>query len=420
MQNVDITKFYFLRISSLWGYFKSEHFSFWMICCYLFFEYTRPQAIFPIIDFLPWAQLFLLGALVGAFSDKTVAWVPSIVTVVLCIFALVIFMSSQLAYYPEVSKKHYIDFYSWFVVYFLIVAIVNTRSRYYVFVIIFLLCAAKISFGTSKAWVMRGFAFTGWGLMGPKGYFQNSGELAILMLTLFPVAFYIFSYLKDKVTKIEFVLLVLFWLTPVMTIMGASSRGSQIALAAQLIVMFRKSLFRPKALFGVLAFVFILFNILPEEQKNRFETAGEDKTSQQRLLYWENGWEMIKDHPFTGVGYFNFPPYYADHYPEDMLYEHAELPHNIFIQVGTDAGFTGLIPFVFLCFYPLIYTRFLLKHKEREPFLVLSLVGVAYGIFGFVLAGQFVTVAYYPFLWLGLAFFVSGNNVLKKCLKTAS
>jgi O-antigen ligase len=89
----------------------------------------------------------------------------------------------------------------------------------------------------------------------------------------------------------------------------------------------------------VLILIVGLVYLLPEEQKERFRATGDDKTSQQRLLYWENGWEMMRDHPLDGVGFFNFVPYFERYYSEDMLYKKAELPHNIFIQVGTDAGF---------------------------------------------------------------------------------
>src|SRR5690625_2749265 len=69
--------FYTLDVKGLWQYFKGEHFSFWMICGYLFVEYVRPQSILPWLDFLPWAQLFVLGALAGWLMDHDRKWVGS-------------------------------------------------------------------------------------------------------------------------------------------------------------------------------------------------------------------------------------------------------------------------------------------------------------------------------------------------------
>jgi putative inorganic carbon (HCO3(-)) transporter len=411
--NPPIEEFYFLKIKNMWRYFRGQHFSFWMICFYLFFEYTRPQAIFPSIDFLPWAQIFLIGSLVGAFADPSVKWVSSPVNVFITMFAIVIFASSLNAYYPETSKENYINFYGWFVVYFLIINIVNTKQRFYIFLMIFILSAAKISIGTSKTFALRGFSFTGWGLSGPSGFFQNSGELAILMLTLFPLTFLLYQYLKNKIGKWERMLLILFWVTPVLTILGSSSRGAQLALCILLLIMFRKSIFRLKPLIILLTLSLSLFYMLPDEQKLRFNEIGEDTTSKQRQLYWENGMEMMNKHPFLGVGFFNFPQYYTNYYPGDMLYDKAELPHNIFIQVGTDAGYIGLITFLFLLALPFLLSRRILKSHNKDDFLSVSIAGVLYGVIGFTIAGQFVTVTYYPFIWISLSLIVTGLNVNK-------
>jgi len=406
-----IEDFYAFRVGAMWRYFKSQHYSFWMICCYLFFEFVRPQSIFPQLDILPYAQLFLLGALVGSFADPTVKWVSSLGNKLIIFFFITLVISIFTAIYPEVSKKHFMDFFGWFIIYFLVINIVNTKERFYLFLMVFLVASAKIAFGTSKAWISRGFAYAGWGLMGPPGFFQNSGELAILMLMLFPLAFYMYQGLKDKIKPWEKWLLVLFWVSPILTILGASSRGSQIGLVVQLIIMFRKSLFRPKALIGVVVLCTSLFYLLPEEQKQRFQNTGDDKTSQQRILYWQHGWEMMKEYPVVGVGFFNFVPYYERHFPQDMLYDAAQLPHNIFIQVGTDAGFLATFLFGSIILHCLINAVLIVKDKDNEHLIRLMGAGLGCGVLGFFIAGQFVTVGYYPFLWIHFAFIVALKNI---------
>lgn len=409
-----VEDFYAFRVGAMWRYFKSQHFSFWMICSYLFFEFVRPQALFPQIDVLPFAQLFLLGALAGAFMDPTVKWVSSPANKWMILFFLTICISIIAAHYPSIAQKHFMDFFGWFVIYFLIINIVNTKERLYLFLMIYIIAAGKIAFGTAKSWAMRGFSFTSWGLMGPMGYFQNSGELAILMLMLFPLAFYLYQALSGNVRPWERWLLALFWICPILTILGASSRGSQIALVVQLLIMFRRSIVKPKLFIGVVLLSFSLFYLLPDEQKQRFESTGDDKTSQQRILYWTHGWEMMKDNPLTGVGFFNFSPYYESHFSEDMLYERAELPHNIFIQVGTDAGFLAVALFAILAAYCLFASLRISLNKGYDAVSRAAATGLGFGVLGFLVAGQFVTVAYYPFLWVHLAFISSFAVILKR------
>jgi len=408
----QINDFYAFKIGAMWNYCRGQHFSFWMICCYLFVEFVRPQSIFPALNFLPWAMLFILFSAVGAFLDKSVSWVSVSANKWMILLSITVVISVAAAFYPEISKKRFMDFFNWVIIYFLIITIVNTRERFYIFLGVFLVSAAKIAIGTSKAWAFRGFSFTSWGLSGPPGFFQNSGELAILMLILFPLAYYLYINTKGRVGVWESRILLLVWICPVLTILGASSRGSQIALVVELLIIFRKSFFRPKAFFGVLFLCYALYQLLPDEQKERFANMGGDKTSQQRQLYWEHGWDMMKEHPLTGVGFFNFSPYYERYFSHDMLYEFAELPHNIFIQVGTDVGFIGLTFFIILIILCFIEPLKILRMKELDPVFKGIAAGLAVGVLGFFIAGQFVTVSYYPFLWINLSLIMALKNIL--------
>ena len=98
-----------------------------------------------------------------------------------------------------------------------------------------------------------------------------------------------------------------------MAVMGASSRGSQLALVVIGIwwVMKLKGGFKAVLIISLLASA--LFFILPEEQMQRFEEMGQDQSSLQRLAYWEWGLGVIQEHPLIGIGYNNWLPYLALH-----------------------------------------------------------------------------------------------------------
>jgi putative inorganic carbon (hco3(-)) transporter len=167
-----------------------------------------------------------------------------------------------------------------------------------------------------------------------------------------------------------------------------------------------------RALFAGIVVATGLF-LLPEEQLDRFRSAGDDATSQQRLLYWKHGIQMIKDHRLLGVGYFNFVPYYTLHHSDDLLFQTAQLPHNIFIQIGTDAGVTGLLVYLAIIWSGFRATRQIrqrLKHDTKHWLYALSL-GYDAAFVGFIIAGQFVTIGYYPFMWVLLGFIVATNNI---------
>ncbi|MGM0767441.1 MAG: O-antigen ligase family protein [Pseudomonadota bacterium] len=409
-REVTDEEFYSLRIAPVWRHFRKESFAFWMICAYLFFEYVRPQSIYPVINFLPWTQLVVLGAFAGCMMDKTVRWVSSPINVLLIVFFIVILLSSYLAYFPGISLENLDKYYLWVVIYFLIINIVNTRRRFFVFICIFLVASFKISLSLAMVWTKRGFSFTDWGLKGPPGFFENSGELAIQMLVFWPIAWAFCQTLKPRISRAWYLVLLLMPITAIMVILGASSRGAQLALICQLAIMNYRTILKPKVFVSMSVAFVLIWVFLPDEQKERFSSIGQDVTSQQRMLYWENGVEMIQDNPALGVGFYNFSPYYEKYYPEDILLRRAELPHNIFIQVGTDTGVIGLVVFAGFLIFALRKARnFRMQGcPEADPKLPGRCANLS--LIGFIVAGQFVTVAYYPFLWIHLALLVSMTN----------
>ena len=130
---------------------------------------------------------------------------------------------------------------------------------------------------------------------------------------------------------------------------------------------------------------------------------------------------MIKEHPYLGVGYFNFAPYFGLHHPDELLYGSAQLPHNIFIQVGTDAGALGLLVYVTLIWRGFASTRAVRRHlkHDKEHWLYKLSYGYDATFFGFLIAGQFVTIGYYPFMWIHLAFVTATENIVATTMKPA-
>jgi len=82
-----------------------------------------------------------------------------------------------------------------------------------------------------------------------------------------------------------------------------------------------------------------------------------------------------------------------------LLVTFVELPHNIFIQVGADLGYPGLIIYLMA-----IVSSIMMLFKSRTKHLSKVIAVFPYALFlsflGFLIAGQFVSVVYYPFMWI--------------------
>ena len=94
---------YRMRIGEIWKFVLKQRLSFWMISLYLFMEYVRPQQIYPEIDILPWAQIFIiLASLFFLFEGKKFRpWQPADTAFV--VFLAIILISIPFAWRPAMS-----------------------------------------------------------------------------------------------------------------------------------------------------------------------------------------------------------------------------------------------------------------------------------------------------------------------------
>ncbi|HEX4267605.1 MAG TPA: O-antigen ligase family protein [Steroidobacteraceae bacterium] len=411
-------KLYTLSPRALWAQFRKEHFAFWMLCFYLMLQYFDPAGVYRYIAVVPWDKIVLGLTVLSWPMDPRRRWVRDSANIWMTLFLAVIVVSSALATYPSISWTHWFDFLDWYVIYFLIINMVTTAERYFIFLSIFLLANFKLSFFGARTWAARGFGFTSWGIEGPLGYFNNSSDFSSEMLMFAPIAFELALFIKPFARRVTYWFVMLGAITGAMSVLGASSRGSQVGLAVQTgwIAIQRK--LRVSVLIGIMALAGVGYVLLPAAEKARFADVGKDKTSLQRLDYWKAGLKMIESHPVLGVGYYNFAPFYAAHDRAHLWHGKAQLPHNIFIQVGTDAGLIGLGIFMILIYRNLKVARDIRRACASDPELLAFAPGVARGLtittWGFVIAGQFNTVAYYPFFWMNLALTVSLASIVKK------
>ncbi|WP_026971962.1 O-antigen ligase family protein [Aliagarivorans marinus] len=403
-ENSKPDKLFFFKLREIIDTWSSESMAFKCVCLYIFIEFFRPQQIYPVIDIIPWAKIFFILSLFFSFFDKKANFKIGGLHLVLILWIVTLYSSFFVAFDVSWSYKSHFIFLHWVLIFWLLNVVLTNHKRFYICFLVFFACCLKIAVGTAMIWAKRGFSFTRWGLVGPPGYFMNSGELAILMLVLFPLSYFLYINHSKDISRWGRYLLVIAMVSPVMTILGSSSRGAQIALCIQMLLIFRKKILTIRVLATSTMLIVFAFTFLPEQQKDRFTSIGMDRTSMQRILYIENGWEIIKQNPLLGIGYNNFIPYYNAYHYDDVINfaGSAEQSHNIIIQVGTDAGFIGLSIYLALLLYSLLKRPLCFASTHLYEKSIYS--GLQFGVLGFLIAGQFVTVAYYPYFWINLSF----------------
>jgi len=408
---------YALKVGLFWTALKSEHASLWFLSLSIFFEYVRPQTLYPQLDFLPWAQLSLIAAIVFALIDPSVKWISGSLNKLFVVLVFWIFLSGVFAFKPADSIEGWVIVVNWLIFYYLILTVVNTEQRFFLFVVIYLLFNFKMAQHGAITWAQRGFSFSGWGLTGSPGWFRNSGEYAIQMLIFGSLIIAFVISIKPYLQKWKLLIMSVVAISGYMAVMGASSRGSQLALGLIIVWMLLKIKLGLKGILFAAVVGFAAYYLLPDEQMDRFRDMGEDPTSVQRLVYWELGVDIVGENPMFGVGYENWLSYVRNIYPNGLgPLGKVELPHNIFVEIAAESGIPAISIFIIMIVVSLFCchrTRKLAVQIENKFFQLISL-GLEAGLIGYLGAGMFVTVFYYPYFWVQIAMIFSLYNIVKR------
>ena len=118
------------------------------------------------------------------------------------------------------------------------------------------------------------------------------------------------------------------------------SRGSWIAISISLIFL---SVFNPRRYYRLIP-IFILILLLSSISIIRdrlyfiFELGGD----RDRFRYWSAAFNMIKDHPFLGLGVGTFMSNFWKYLP----LSHISYAHNCYLQICAETGVFGLLSFM--------------------------------------------------------------------------
>jgi len=394
-----------LRLRSFITSFRAESTALWFLCFYILMEYIRPQAMYPVLNFLPWGQVAILAAVASIFMTRSKALGFGAMDKLFIAFSITVLFSVIFAWNVDIALKNWTTYVSWVLMYFCVVSVLTTPNRLLLFTIFFILINFKLSQHGARTFAMRGFGFARWGLSGSPGWFHNSGEFALQMVVLFSISLTLLIAFREKIeSSIRWrLLLLLFPGTAALSVIGSSSRGGQLALIAVVLVFILKGkyLFRNLAALAIL--VVVTLYILPEEQLARFHSAGEDNTSELRLMHWQHAVEVIEKNPL-GIGYKNWIPYYSAIYQPEKL----EQIHNTVLESFVELGYQGGALFLIM-----MLTAFVMNRRTRQEMLDIDTnegkviaalaAGVNLGLLGTFIAAMFMSVLFYPMFWLAFA-----------------
>jgi probable O-glycosylation ligase (exosortase A-associated) len=255
------------------------------------------------------------------------------------------------------------------------------------------------------------------------GFLGNSSDLGVGVLIAMPLAVLLMRNTKNKFMRIFYAgAFICFFIS----IICSGSRGAFLGLAAILLYAWVKSDKKIKYMAIAIIGIALTLALAPEKYFNRLksiQTYEEDESANIRMDLWSAGLKMFKDRPIQGMGAGNFSTAYGTKYHPDkkggVLWWN---PHNIFVHVLSEAGVLGLAPYLLLIicsFYLNIKNEKCLKfHSPADsPIGKYIIIAIKTSLLGFLISGQFITVTYYPHLFLLAGFTSAASGIVKSRLK---
>lgn len=183
-----------------------------------------------------------------------------------------------------------------------------------------------------------------------------------------------------------------------------NSRGGFIAFACvvglSILVRHKENLsrFSPRTLVAGALVVFLFLLVAPSRMDS---IADKEHSASGRIDAWQEGLEMIREHPIFGVG------------KGEWLNHHMRLAHNSFVQMMGETGLVGLFFWTALIYLTIRTLVQILKSIEdpRQQSLV---TGIFVAMCGFLLTSWFITTTEFDWTYIFAGLTVAtavANNV---------
>jgi hypothetical protein len=392
---------------------------FYLVLAYLLFEFGRPQEFIPGLRVIPFGTalsvLILLKVLMSGKLDfsrlQTKFWLPLIV-----LMAIHVPMAVN-NFWALMTFK---DMFLLYCVYLGIVTFVDSLEK--------MMMMMKMWMGILGFLAVIGIARGGTGIGGWMG---DENDFCMVMNMAVPFGYFLLFSATGVVQKMKYLG---FLGAVILAAMASLSRGGFMGLAAVAAYCWYRSPKKLNALIVVVVAVLFMLVLAPQNYWEEIssstsdETLGEQGTGGARLYTWGVGMKMFLSNPIIGIGQSNFPWTFEIYEDGEKFNERSfggRQAHSAWVTLISELGLAGIIiigPMLFQCYRDLkwIRTRFApaeSRHKHGQTvqagedvrvYLARAMEG---SLIGFIVSGVFISILWYPALWIMLAFVVALRNI---------
>ena len=117
----------------------------------------------------------------------------------------------------------------------------------------------------------------------------------------------------------------------------------------------------------------------PEATEENLEAS-----SKNRVEIWKGAIQIIKEHPFTGIGYGRFPQVIQYYWSGGFMID----AHNTYLIIAAEMGLPTLFIFLVILLIT-FYNTFLLYYTTDDPFAKATSLGFLGGLFALLMSNMF-------------------------------
>ncbi len=211
--------------------------------------------------------------------------------------------------------------------------------------------------------------------LGGSSYMDSNGIAAIYVLFV-PVVLSCCFAAKDFIQRLKWFGI---FLLMVVLVICTYSRGGAIGALVALGVYSLFSSYKKQ----IIAMGFVLFlaasPFLSESYLERMETVSSveqfDYSGLSRIYLWKVGWQIFLDNPISGSGFLTFPQAKQDYrffYGDieeglrDYVFRKGKVGHNTYVQILSEAGLLGFIPYSLMIGTVLLSLRRLILREKKK------------------------------------------------------
>jgi probable O-glycosylation ligase (exosortase A-associated) len=226
------------------------------------------------------------------------------------------------------------------------------KNRDYLRVLVWVIALSFGFYGVKNgiAMIVSGGSLIIWD--GPGGMMADNNDFALALVMGFPLL--LMLGLAERRKLMRRVMLATPPLT-VMTIVATHSRGAFLALTCAILVVVWRSKNRVGGIAVFCLLAVVGFFAAPQSYKERLgtiKTYEQDASAMGRLAAWGVARNMIKAHPFCGVGYDKFLQNYRTYEPPAAdggpATGQTHVAHNSYLQIWAECGTPALLLYLSL------------------------------------------------------------------------